>query len=89
MNVIDLPCPIIVQGVCTDGHNFNFYTYQLNTLDLSSNSVKRNYAWIDGENAMYERTEPKRAMLRNTTYLNYNPKVLNKILAYYMNGFNV
>ena len=85
-DVTTLPEPVCVQAVSTDGVIFHFGCFQLNTLNLSSDSGVKNMAWFDNDNRMYERLEPKRAMLRNTEYRNYDPAVLRKLFALYVNG---
>jgi len=83
----ELPEPIMVQCVHSDGIIFNFLAFQLNTLDMStaSGGVK-NLAWVDEGNVMFNKILPKRAMLRNTDYEDYDPTVFEKLLAVYMNG---
>lgn len=85
-DIKDLPEPITSQCVRTNGNIFHFFTYQLNSLTMDTK--KKNIAFVDSNQSLYERTEPKRAMLRNTTYLNYNPDVVRKFIAYYLNGIN-
>lgn len=85
---LNLPVPICMQCIHTDGVLFNFIYFQLNTLDFSENSNVKNMVWIDSGNALYVREEPKRAMLRNTVYSNYDPKVLHKMYASFSNGLN-
>ena len=84
--VTKLDEPISTQMVYTDGARFNFVFFQLNTLDFTSNDGIKNLAWFDNDNALYERIEPKRAMLRNTIYRDYDPSVLDKLIATFLNG---
>ena len=42
---------------------------------------------MDTDNALYEKILPRRAMLRNTKYQNYDPSVLNKLLSMYAAGW--
>ncbi|CAD5122363.1 DgyrCDS10800 [Dimorphilus gyrociliatus] len=82
-----LPQPICVQAVHSDSVNLNFVFFQLNTLDLTSVETGiKNQVWFDSNNALIERHEPKRSMLRNTRLLNYDPEVLRKMLAVYAYG---
>ena len=85
-DVTTLPEPVCVQAVSSNGVKFQFGCFQLNTLDLSSDKGIKNLAWFDNDNFMYQRMEPKRAMLRNTQYQDYDPEVLRKLLAFYVNG---
>ena len=50
-----------------------------------ANGVK-NLVWFDNDNLMYVKEEPKRAMLRNTLYVDYDPGVLQKLIAMYLYG---
>ena len=75
-----------MQCVHHDGIHFHFVYFQLNTLNLSSTDGVKNFAWLDGDNRMVEKIEPKRAMLRNTIYQNYDPAVFQKFLATVLNG---
>lgn len=86
---LNLPAPVCLQCIHTDGVLFNFIYYQLNTLDFSSNSKIKNMVWIDSGNALYQREEPKRAMLRNTLYSNYDSSVVDKLYASYSNGLDI
>jgi large subunit ribosomal protein L37 len=77
--------------VSTDSIKFNFACFQLNTLDFSTTTGVKNLVWFDsqGNHAMYNKILPKRAMLRNTKYEDYDPEVLQKILAFYVSGANI
>jgi len=85
-DVTDLPEPICVQCVNSDGIAFHFAAFQLNTLDCSSMEGIKNLAWIDSDNKMFEKIIPKRGMLRSTRYEDYDPLVFQKLLAVYLNG---
>lgn len=70
-----------VQAVQTDGQNFSFAVYQLNSLDRED-SDKRNFCWIS----------PKVPLYGFCGYLNgrpnlqgYNPEVLERIMGFLAN----
>ena len=81
--------PISTQCVTTNGISFNFVCFQLNTLNFDSEEGVKNLVWFDNNCEMYKKILPKRAMLRNTKYEDYNPEVFQKFLAFYMNGINL
>lgn len=85
-DVKTLPEPISVQCILTNGFKFHFTCFQLNTLDFSTNNGIKNLVWFDSDNALFNKILPKRAMLRNTKYEDYNPEVFKKFLALYLNG---
>ena len=70
----------------TDGESFNFVCFQLNTLNYDGPDGVKNLVWFDNSNEMYKKILPKRAMLRNTKYEDYDPEVFKKMLALYVNG---
>ena len=49
----------------------------------------KNLVWFDSDHAMYNKILPRRAMLRNTQYEDYDPEVFEKILAFYIQGVNL
>ena len=53
---------------------------------MANNNGIKNMAWLDSDNALFNKILPKRAMLRNTKYEDYDPMVLQKIIAMYVNG---
>lgn len=44
---------------------------------------------MDVENKLFNKILPKRAMLRNTKYEDYDPEVFAKILAFYLTDTDV
>lgn len=78
-NVKKLPEPVVVQCVQSDGQNFHFSVYQLNTLDLDNENV-RNFWWSEPFIKLYELAdyEDARPCLRG-----YNSEVFKKFLAFY------
>ena len=85
-DVKTLPEPITTQCIGTNGEMYSFMCFQLNTLNLDSGDGIKNMAWFDSDNVMYQKILPKRAMLRNTKYEDYDPEVFKKFLAFYVNG---
>ena len=85
-DVTTLPEPISIQCVLTDGARFLFSCYQLNTADLTSTDGIKNIAWFDAAANMYHKILPKRAMLRNSKYEDYDPEVFRTFLGFYING---
>lgn len=84
--VSDLPQPISTQCLLTDGHNFTLSFFQLNTLRMDSDDGIKNMAWFDSDNKLFNKIVPKRAMLRNTKYEDYDPQVFKKVAAMYLYG---
>lgn len=73
--------PISTQVIHTDGELFGFVCYQLNTMEgVQENDIVRNIAWIDSD-LLFELSLPRRSMLRNTQYKNYNDNVIKKLLS--------
>lgn len=74
--------PICIQTVHSDGVSFGYTCFQLNTLGASSEATKtrHNMAWVDND-ILFHKTVPRRSMLRDTTYSNYNPDVFRKVLG--------
>jgi large subunit ribosomal protein L37 len=84
-----LPAPISAQCIHSNGTDFHLIFYQLNTLDFSSSNGIKNFVWFDRSNRLFEKVIPKRAMLRNTKYEDYDPEILKKLLAVYLNGITL
>lgn len=89
----DLPTPIVLQSIATNGFNFNFITLQLNTLDFSSPDGVKNVAWIDAgpHNNIREDWRPTtftpfRHSQKPYVLREFNPVVFEKFLATYLNG---
>jgi len=71
----------------TDGDIFRFICFQLNTLNFDTNDGVKNLVWFDDdERPLFNRVVPKRAMLRNTRYLDYDADVFRQLVAFYVNG---
>ena len=77
--------PVCVQTVHTDGVSVGYTCFQLNTMEGSSEESKgygsrHNMAWVD-DDMMFTKVVPRRSMLRDTQYKDYNPDVFAKILG--------
>lgn len=82
-SVTDLPEPITIQCIQTDGKAFYFSIYQLNTLNLDGEKGVRNHSW----------TLPKLDLYEVGSYIDgrpvlegYNQKVFQRLLAFYKNN---
>ena len=85
-----LPEPISTQCIMTDGDRFHFSCFQLNTLNFETSDGVKNLVWFDEEERpLFNRVVPKRAMLRNTRYLDYDADVFRQIVAFYVNGLRL
>ena len=60
----DLVHPLATQGIITNGHEFTFVCYQLNTLDLSKtpSEGRQNVLWAGPTLALYEDLKPGKAL---------------------------
>ena len=56
---------------------------------MTSSGGVKNLIWFDSDQPMYNKIVPRRAMLRNTRYEDYNPEVFKKMLAFYIQGANL
>lgn len=76
----DITYPIVTQIIVTDGYNFTFGTYQLNTLLLHSNNTSenplRNILWITPEMKLFDPKQPD----------TINPQVISNLLKFYSNS---
>lgn len=89
--------PLVVNGISVTNQRFNYASFQLNTLNLNDNKGVKNIVYFDddGQNEIYM----NRPTLENLPYptqkniqrmairnLQYNPKVFQKFLAYFVQG---
>lgn len=84
-----LPEPINIQCVHMDFNNLNFLALQLNTLNFQTHNGIKNLIWCDENNIMFKKILSKPWLgeeLNDTKYVDYNPKVFQKFLAFYVNG---
>ena len=80
-----LPEPVCSQHVAMDATgSLNFTFYQLNTLDCDNEEGVKNLVWFDNQRQLYSKLLPKRGMLRHTRYVDYDPEVLDHLMAVYM-----
>lgn len=89
----DLPSPVVLQSIATNGFNFNFLTIQLNTLDFTTTDGVKNIAWIDAGEHNNIREDwrpttfyPYRGSQKPYVSKEFNPVVFEKFLATYLNG---
>ncbi|EZA55817.1 hypothetical protein DMN91_011665 [Ooceraea biroi] len=81
-SVTELPEPVTVQAVQTDGRRYQFFVFQLNSLDVNDAGVK-NFWYTLPPLALYEKAQydDGRPVLEG-----YNPEVFRRIVAFYRNG---
>lgn len=88
-NVTILPEPINVQCVHMDFCKLNFLSLQLNTLNFQTSDGIKNLIWCDEDNVMFKKILPRPWLnedLENPRYVDYNPNVFKKFLAFYASG---
>ncbi|TRY87514.1 hypothetical protein DNTS_007080 [Danionella cerebrum] len=83
--------PIVVQSVCTDGQNFHFMLFQLNTTDLQTDSGVKNQVWLDFDQMLYgfARSTPllkKKVITIPAGVTGYKPESFKKFLSLYLHG---
>ena len=78
----ELPEPIAVNFISTDGCNFHFSAFQLNTLELDESSGKKNIFWHEEDmSRLYDVCDYVSA---KPTLTGYNPEVFAKFSAMYL-----
>ena len=94
-DVVDLPRPVCVQFVQTEGQHFHFSAFQLNTLRLDDDGGVKNIYWEgepeDGWTDEWGDAGQRRSRLFEVcdnvmaipTLEGYNPKVFNRFSAMY------
>jgi len=79
-----LPSPVTVNFVHTDGQKFHFSAFQLNTLDLDNPEGVKNIYWCEKQlDDLYGTCDYIKAV---PTLDNYNPDVLRKFAAVYLDN---
>ncbi|NXU47914.1 RM37 protein, partial [Turnix velox] len=83
--------PIVVQSIGTDGQQFQFMVFQLNTTDLLSSDGIKNLVWIDSDQNLYERALcvpeiKKKVVMRPAGIHGFQPDTFKKFLALYLHG---
>lgn len=81
-SVKKLPEPVTLQCIQSDGKNYHFFVFQLNSLDVNDISVK-NFWYALPSLTLYEKAEYDDA---RPIVEGYNPEVFRRILAFYRNG---
>lgn len=81
-DVKHLPEPITVQCVQSNGQDFHFSVFQLNTLDINKTEGIRNFWWSSPTLQLFEQAgyESGRPIVKA-----YNPEVIKKLFAFYRN----
>ncbi|XP_015593654.1 39S ribosomal protein L37, mitochondrial [Cephus cinctus] len=82
-SVKELPEPVTVQCVQSNGKWFQFLVYQLNTLNLDGTEGIRNFCWTTSQIDLFDEAGYNigRPVLKG-----YNPEVFKKIYAFYNNS---
>ncbi|KAL7059263.1 hypothetical protein AAHC03_013771 [Spirometra sp. Aus1] len=91
-DVRELPQPLAVEAICTDGVFFDFVAFQLNSLnfpDWNASSASQsegplNFVWIDGNRRLVDKRIPRRGLLRSTRYTDLDMSVFYRILTSYL-----
>lgn len=79
-DVKDLPEPVTVQCIETNGRCFHFSIFQLNTLDLHTCTGIKNYWWQTKKMELYSKAD---YILGIPQVLDYNPEVFKNLLRFY------
>lgn len=82
----ELPKPIVVQCVISNGPEFALLAFQLNALKLNSNDTIRNFAWLDSDLKLYEQCTAEHGKIY---FEGYNPDVYRHLLAMHLNGLDL
>ncbi|XP_029675463.1 39S ribosomal protein L37, mitochondrial [Formica exsecta] len=81
-SVKKLPEPVTLQCIQSDGKNYHFFIFQLNSLDANDVSVKNFWCALPPL-TLYEKAEYDSA---RPIVKGYNPEVFKRILNFYRNG---
>lgn len=81
-NVKELPEPVIVQCIQSDGRTFHFSVYQLNTLAIDGTEGMKNFWWSSPSMKLYEKAGYEDGI---PCVEGYNNEVFKKFLAFYKN----
>ncbi|XP_049782096.1 39S ribosomal protein L37, mitochondrial [Schistocerca cancellata] len=84
-NVKNLPEPVTIQCIQTDGRWFHFLVFQLNTLNLNGKDGVKNIMW----------NIPRIQLFNSCTYIKgkptlegYNPEVFKRLLGFYKHSLH-
>ncbi|XP_076665864.1 mitochondrial ribosomal protein L37 [Andrena cerasifolii] len=81
-NVKELPEPVVVQCIQSDGQSFHFSVYQLNSLTIDNAEGNRNFWWSSPSMKLYRKAEYE----NGRPYLEgYNNEVFKVFHAFYKN----
>lgn len=83
--------PITVQCVATNGRQFQFLVFQLNTTDLQSNDGVKNLIWLDQDQFLYDYAKCLPVIRKKVIQVpdglsGYCPETFSKFLALYLHG---
>ncbi|XP_076752808.1 mitochondrial ribosomal protein L37 [Xylocopa sonorina] len=81
-DVKHLPEPVVVQCVQSDGQNFHFSVYQLNTLDLDGVEGIRNFWWSEPSMKLYTQAQYEKG---KPCLEGYTSDVFKRFHAFYNN----
>ncbi|KAL6422130.1 hypothetical protein ACFW04_010878 [Cataglyphis niger] len=81
-SVKKLPEPVTLQCIQSDGKNYHFFIFQLNSLDANDANVKNFWCALPPL-TLYEKAEYDSA---RPIVTGYNPEVFKRILTFYRNG---
>ncbi|PBC25271.1 39S ribosomal protein L37 [Apis cerana cerana] len=82
LNVKILPEPIVVQCIQSDGQNFHFSVYQLNTLDIGNKEGIKNFWWSEPSIKLYKEAQYEKGQ---PCLKDYNSDVFKRFFAFYKN----
>ncbi|XP_076281189.1 mitochondrial ribosomal protein L37 [Lasioglossum baleicum] len=78
----ELSEPVVVQCIQSDGQNFHFSVYQLNTLDIDGTEGIKNFWWSAPTYKLYEKAKYEDG---KPCVEGYNNEVFKRFLAFYKN----
>jgi len=82
----ELPSPVVVNFITTDGKRFQFSAFQLNTLDLDNPEGVKNIFWCDpNTEEMFSTCDYVKAI---PTLQDYNKQAFRKFAALYLDNSN-
>lgn len=82
-SVQDLPEPVAVQCIETDGEYFHFSIYQLNTLNINGREGLKNYWWSSKRFKLFEQVD---YFDGKPLLIGYNTEVFKRMYAFYINS---
>ena len=81
-NAKELPQPVVVQCIQSDGQSFHFSVYQLNSLTIDDTEGNRNFWWSSPSMKLYEKAEYENG---RPHLEGYNNEVFKVFHAFYKN----